>query len=274
MATPLTFEEHFDTLCETVKLQLWFVGHWLGDHPDETVAGAVRNRTDIYRKTDLYDGRPMDEIAYDAPPWADLERRLANLHERCIDDANGTRFEAEGLGLLHDRIEARARRDQRESFRSVPRSSQCGSLRYDPPKPECPTRVPFHIGNAVRPQSIFDDPAYLPGCLRCLMEKAQAEFGADSLATTTWLNSYPPWLAFFPREWHNHLGPEMTDIRWGMGFWGQFINGRGAFNHKHAAMFRATGRLPYWPRGSWCTFSALRKHLADRERRGQADPLK
>jgi len=274
MTTPMTFEEHLDTLCETVTLQLWFVRRWLRDHPDETIYHAVRRRTDIYRKTDLYDGRPMSEIDYDAPPWPELERRLADLHERTRDDEDSTRFESEGLAILRGRIEAKARNDQRERFRSVPGSSQCGSLRYDPPKPECPTRVPFHIGNAVRPKSIFDDPAYLPECLRCVMDKAEAEFGADSLATSTWLNSYPPWLALFPPEWHENMGPEMTDIRWGMGFWGQFINARGAFNHKHAAMFRATGRMPYWPRTSWCTFAALRKHLADGEQHegGMATP--
>ena len=53
----------------------------------------------------------------------------------------------------------------------------------------------------------------------------------------------------------------MTEPTMGMGFWGQFVNARGTFNEKHARILRDTGRFPFWPRASWCTFDQLRDHL-------------
>ena len=194
-----------------------------------------------------------------------IEASLLDLYRRTQNDADSNAFESEGLAVLWPRLEAKARLLEPEGFNRLPKSTQCGSLRYDAPKPETPRRIFFHIGNAVCPKSIFDDPAYLPECLRCLMRRSAAEFGADSLETSTWLNSYPKWLSLFPAEWREHLGPEMRDVRIGMGYWGQFVNAAGGFNAKHARLFRETGRFPFPPRHSWCTFAALEKHLQTKE---------
>jgi len=85
--------------------------------------------------------------------------------------------------------------------------------------------------------------------------------GASELETHTWLNSHPRWLALFPREWQANLTAPDADVRWHYGFWGQFVTARGAFHARRAQQLRETGRFPYPPRASWCTFATLRAHL-------------
>ncbi len=261
MSSAKTRREHFNFLCQMVALQLWFLWHWLADHPEEDFSHVMRKRINVYRRTDLYDGRPLDRMDYDEPVWRELENRARDLYQATKGDGDAARFEAEGLAILLKHIEARADLDARRSADAWPARFQCGSLRSDAPKPEHPTRALFHIANAVSPRSIFDDPGYLPGCLLCLMEESRRQYGADSLSTATWLNSCPKWLRLFPPQWTDHLGPEMTEPTMGMGFWGQFVNARGTFNEKHARILRDTGRFPFWPRASWCTFDQLRDHL-------------
>jgi hypothetical protein len=264
MPKPATREEHFEFRCRMVGLQLWFVRHWLSRHTDETFAAVLHERTDVFRYTDLYDGRPLREIDWEEPRWSALEDRIQRLYLETRDtgEPGDRRFETQGLAILLDRVRARAEADWQRGPNAVLARSQCGSLRYDPPKPDHPTRVPFHIANGLRPRSMLDDPDYLPQCLECLMEKAGREHGADSMSTVTWLNSHPKWLAFFPPEWRAGRGPEMRLVGTGLGFWGQFVSARGTFNAHRARRFRATGELPYWPRAAWCTFEALRAHLA------------
>jgi hypothetical protein len=233
----------------------------LEGHPEESFAHVIRERVSISLKTDLYDGRRFRSVDWDEPRWAALETRARELWERTRADADSTRFEEQGLAIFWPSVEAQARLDNERGL-DVPPKSQCGSLRFDPPEPFSPhRRVFFHIGNAVRPHSILDYPEHMPRCLLCVMEKAGREFGCDQITTRTWLNSYRPWLAVFPPQWRENLGPEMPAPLAGMGYWGQFVNGRGTFNPKHAALFRQTGRLPFCPRGSWCSFDALREHL-------------
>ena len=256
-----TRKEHFHFLCEMVALQLWFLRHWLADHPEEDFSHVMRKRINVYRRTDLYDGRPIDRIDYDEPTWRKLEDATHRLCEETMAGGDATRFETEGLAIFLEHIAARADLDAQRSAGRRLANFQCGSLRFDPPHSEHPTRVPFHIANAVQPESIFDGPAYLPGCLHGLIEKSRRQYGADSLSTATWLNSYPKWLRLFPPQWIDHLGPEMTEPTIGMGFWGQFINARGTFNARRARILRETGSFPFWPRASWCTFDQLTDHL-------------
>jgi len=258
-----TLQERTEFLYEMLKLQLWFCRRWLADHPDEDLRHVVRRRIDVFRWTDLYDGRPVNEIDFDTAEWLALEDRLGDLYEQTIGEGDSGRFETGGLSLLGDRIAAYARRRFAEGwYTGVRKSFPYGSLRFDPPKPDRPRVVGLHIANVISPRSIFDDPAYLPGCLREVMTRARDTFGADSLTTTTWLNSDPRWQALFGSEWMRNMGPPLQDVGWGKGWWGQFINARGLFNHKRGDRFRRTGRFPYPPRGSWRRFETLQQHLA------------
>ncbi len=258
-----TYEEHKQYLHDIARLMLWHAWNWHHAHPDESFTSVLRNRIDIFRKTDTNPGsmNPKDPD-FEAPAWQVLEQALCELRNARANDTDAPGFEQEAFALLRPTIDARSRRDYEE--RPYVLDYQCGSLRYDYP-PEGsrgPARVYFHIANAVQPHSIFDDPEHLPSCLHDLMERSAAEFGAQGLGTQSWLNSHSNWLSYFPPEWQTNLGPEDRNVQWHFGYWGQFINARGTFNARLGRQLRKTGEFPYWPRYSWCTFEALREHLA------------
>ncbi len=260
MTDPKTCAEHRTYLHEIVRLKLWFVWHWLHEHPEETFAKVLRERVDIYRKLDINAGSiNPPSICWDDPRWLELETRAGDIYRRHRQDDASTAFEEEAFAVFRPGLDARAPRD----FADDSRLDGCtfGSIRFDWLGEAQPGRIALHIANAITPRSIFADPAYLPACLREVMQRAEKAHGAEELETFTWLNSVPSWLALFPGEWQEHLSPPNWDISWHYGYWGQFITARGTFNDKRAQRFRNTGTLPYPPRTSWCTFAALREHL-------------
>jgi hypothetical protein len=253
-----TLDEHRAYLHDITRLKLWFVWHWLHAHPDEPFEKVLRERVDIIRKLDLNpDGLNPIALDWGNPRWLELEARAYQLFQAHRD--NALAFEEAAFAVFSPELDARAPRD----FADLSRLDDYtyGSLRFDAPREEKPTSVHIHIANAIAPRSLFDDPAYLPNCLREVMRQAEEAHGADTLETFTWLNSVPRWLALFPAEWQEHLSPPSTDILWHYGYWGQFITARGTFHSRRAEQFRATGAMPYYPRLSWCTFAALRTHL-------------
>ena len=254
---PKTLDEHRDYLHEVVRLKLFFMHDWLARHPGEAPVDVLRQRVDIYRKTEANTGAlnpPVQE--WDSEAWQSLERPLLACYARCRDDIAA--FEREGFEILRPSLDARCERDFLDD--SALKAYQCGSLRYNVYK-EPTARVGFHIANAVRPRSIFDNPHYLPACFLALMEQVEALYGATEIQTCTWLNANPKWLALFPREWHDHLEPPVENVQWHYGFWGQFITARGTFNHKLGDYVRQTRTFFYYPRNAFCSIRAMRQHL-------------
>jgi len=254
-----TVVEHAEFLREMVRLQLWFLWVWLRRHPEESFATAIRTRVDIFRKTDLNVGPSKNtKLAGDfaLPAWLELESRAEAL---CRETGSADEFESRAWDEIFGRtVEARAPRDFAEG--DALDDFQCGSLRYNTPKPGA-LRVGFHIGNRIAPRSIFADPDYLPRCLRLLMDETERRFGVRELGTSSWLNSYPRWLALFPRSWQDSLTLHPEEVGWSQGHWGQFVSARGTFNFKHARLLRETGELPFKVRIGWCRFDELREHL-------------
>jgi hypothetical protein len=145
----------------------------------------------------------------------ELEARAYQLFQAHRD--NALAFEEAAFAVFSPELDARAPRD----FADLSRLDDYtyGSLRFDAPREEKPTCVHIHIANAIAPRSIFEDPNYLPNCLREVMQRAEESCGADTLETFTWLNAVPRWLALFPAEWQEHLSPPNTDILWHYGYW-------------------------------------------------------
>lgn len=273
--TKKTIEEHAEFLREIVKLQLWFVWRWLKKHPNEEFFFVIRNRVDIFRKTDLNKVRSKNtRTAGDLtlPEWLSLEQQARNIYEK-TKDSSADMFEEQAWKVFRPVVEARVERDFHEGDGMD--DYQCGSLRYDAlpkrlsyrlnfltyltkGKPRC---VNFHISNGIAPMSIFDDPEYLPNCFFQLMGETRKKFRARALTVTTWLNSYPPWLALFPKQWHDNLGPPDESVDWSQLYWGQFVTAQGTFNFKHAKIMRESGELPFKARSSWCSFVNLENHL-------------
>lgn len=261
MVSPKTCDEHRAYLHQIVWLKLWFVWHWLRGHPEETFTKVLRERVDIYRKLDLNPGGlNPPQIDWEDPRWQALEAEAERLYLIYRGDVSSMRFESEAFEVFRAGLDARAHRDFTDCSGLSP--YEYGSIRFDGPAAGS-TRVFIHIGNAVTPHSIFDDPAYLPECLLETMRRAEA-LGATELETFTWLNAHPRWLALFPAEWQARLGAPDGNILWHYGYWGQFITGRGTFHARRAQQFRETGVMPFLPRTSWCGFIALRAHLAER----------
>ena len=182
------------------------------------------------------------------------------LHADTVGNAHASGFEENGFTIFRDALEAKARASFAHCV-TEPHGAM-GALSYDPPSAQCPARVAFHIDNPKQPGSIFDDSGYLRECLLNLMADAAAKHGATELMTGTWLNSYPPFLRFFPQEYtEQNMSLDHRGVRSGDGTWGQFVNARGCLNRKHATHFRQTGNPPYPRQTSWCTFESLRRHL-------------
>lgn len=258
--TKKTYEEHREYLHSIVRLQLWFAWWWKHNHPNESFQSILRTRVDIYHKTNINRGTMNPaKTDFDDLKWLDLERHLHKLYQKHCFKGGALTFEDAAFRIVQPTINARTRRDYEE--RPYVLDYQCGSLKYDKPNEKYPKRVFFHIANAVAPKSIFTDKNYLPQCLTDLMNNSVAEFGADSLGTDTWLNSNPKWLELFPAKWSANMTPEDNDVKWHFGFWGQFITARGTFNTRLGRQLRETGKFPFWPRYSGCSFESLREHL-------------
>lgn len=257
---PKTLEEHRDYLYRIVQLKLFFLHRHLSTHPEEAFSNAIRNRVDIYRKTDANpEGLNPVTLHFDEHPWLDMERAAEKLWEKDKDDPAS--FEQEAFQVFKPSIDARLIRDYQD--RSGTYGYQCGSLRHAFVEDKKTGRrtLYFHIANAIAPHSIFEDPKYLKLCFSMLLWTAENMYQADEIATRTWLNQLPVWLRFFPEEWKAGMSSPDTDVQWHYGFWGQFISARGTFNGMYAAQLRATGRLPYYPCFAHCSVKAMRTHL-------------
>lgn len=258
---PKTLDEHIDYHFEMARLMLWFAWRYVGKNDCPSLEIVLRDKTHIHRLAGFSrkaEGATVEE-AYALPEWRRMLEPILDLYEQTKYDADALRFEDEGFVIFRDSLVKRAR----ATFDSQPQkpNGELGALSYDPPKPNNPKRVIFHINNPLQPRSIFDDPEYLPLCLLALMDDAERKYGANELYTGTWLNSYPPFLENFPREYIDSLAQFEPFKSRGFGTWGQFMNARGCFNHKYANYFRSTGELPFHGRNAYCSFEALRQHL-------------
>ncbi|NMA43369.1 MAG: hypothetical protein GX946_08300 [Oligosphaeraceae bacterium] len=259
MSTPklTTLAEHRQYLHEIVKLKLFFLHRWLQQHPNENFRDVLRNRVDIYRKTDCNKGwlNPKD-IDWEAEDWLLLERKAEDIYTSCRDDCE--KFETLAFEVFKDSLDARCERDFHDN--SAREGYQCGCLRYnlELSKNNALPTLTFHIANFLSPESFFDYPGYVRDSFNRLLDAAEKQFQAEYIGTTTWLNSLPKWLELFPDEWVNNLGEEITGVAWNYGFWGQFITARKTFNFKYGEILRKSGKLPYYPRTSYCSIKNMR----------------
>ncbi|MDD3695053.1 MAG: hypothetical protein PHG44_03700 [Lentisphaeria bacterium] len=255
-----TLQEHRQYLHEIVKLKLCFLHQWLQKHPEESFSEALRNRIDVYRKTDCNKAAlNPKEINWEAEDWQCLEKKAEEIYSRCQNDPE--KFESLAFAVFKDSLDARCERDYHD--RSARNGYQCGCLRHNLKLNENSTTptLGFHIANFLSPESFFDYPGYIRDSFNRLLDAAEKQFQAKYISTSTWLNSLPKWLELFPHEWQENLGPENTDIKWHYGFWGQFITAKQTFNHKFGEILRNSGKLPYYPRASFCSVKSMREQI-------------
>ena len=261
--TDHTLEEHRDYLHQIVRLKLFFLHNWLREHPDETFQYVIRNRVDIYRKCDANPGalNPPD-LHFDEPAWLDMENAALEIYNACKDDCQA--FEDRAFQIFRPSLDARCERDYTDdSSQQAYIKCGCGSIKHEDVLCNQETKtVSFHISNMVSPKSIFTDKDYLPQCFMKMLDAVEQKLGAKNIRSGTWLNENPKWLAFFPQEWLDNMGPRNENVLWHYGFWGQFISARHTFNAKYGAILRQTGRLPFYHRVSSCSIAAMREKLS------------
>jgi hypothetical protein len=136
------------------------------------------------------------------------------------------------------------------------------SLRWDGPHPSLPDNICIvHMWNGIAPKSFLNEPRYLAENFIEILDDSQKHHPFDTLRTFSWLNSSPRYLAFFPQEWQDNLCNPHPDVYANMGFLGQFVTADGRLNKKTAQSYLESGKLPFIPRESHCSYEALREHL-------------
>lgn len=249
-----TFQEHCEFVEELSRLS-FFLAFRLQDRlPELSLEEIIRKHTPFF---------------YHA---LDLENNVVLPGFRIEEARDAAEFEEKMWAQVRKLALERAARFYRSSVgMAVPETYNAGSLKYDPPLPGLPPNFcNFHIANAVAPNSIFDDPDYLAGCLTTLMEKSAAEYGFDTLRTSSWLNGNERFLAYFPPEWRDGrvLQPcyeDKPDIPgWTFGNWGQLVTARGTFNRRMGAYVREHLTMRYGCYIASCSFASLKRHLKER----------
>ncbi len=257
---PKTLEEHREYLHGIVKLKLFFLHVYLTEYgTGETFSEAIRNRVDIYRKTDANPG-PLtpQELFFDAPAWKNMEDEAAAIFERYRSIDDRAKFEEEAFRVFQGSIDRRCERDYLDP--SVLANYQCGSLKHDPALREdgC---LGFHMANAVRPHSFYDDPLYLPRCFRALLRVAELQYHAKGIYTHSWLNSTSRWCAQFPGVWMENMSEPNPQVNWSYGVWGQFISARGTLQKNNADYLREHKKMRYPARGSFVPLDIMKEHI-------------
>ena len=138
--------------------------------------------------------------------WSWKSKNKEESFKSILRDRIDISFENEAFDYVKPFIDLRLDRDYNETAYHL--DYKCGSLTYNEPQSEISKRVYIHISNALSPKSLFSDKNYLPKCLIELMDKSEAEHGANSLETDTWLNSNSKWTELFPKEWSDNMGSQ------------------------------------------------------------------
>ncbi len=258
-----TPEENREYVEHMARVSFYFARRWLTQRlPDKPLSELIRDHTPV-----LYHGLEHldNETKWNNPECQKILSKADELAALPPDEFENAMWE-----FVKDYAMKRADEFYPKSVGIMPPANwNCGSLRYDPPKPQLPPGwCVFHISNTVGPKSIFDDPKYLPACFQLLLKESEMRFGFTTLYTGTWLNEREEFLENFPDEWRKNLSKPDKDITqippWHFGMWGQIVTARGTINPKIEAMVREEGHLRYCERSSHCSYEAMKKHVKGR----------
>jgi hypothetical protein len=252
-------EARRDFVVGVVPLSLWLARRLWREGMD--LAETLTARTNLYRLTCLWDGRnhparPVD--GWRDPRWDELLGQMRALFEGHAGSDETTALEREGLALLWPVLEPRLEVDSRVS--PTPRPRPFGFFTYDYSAEQ--RSVTLHLANPCPPRSPFAEPAARAAELGRLLDEATARDPAPlRVRCGSWLNSFPPFHAFFPPTWAASAS-EPTPLAYHYGWWGQFIDRTGGFHRRNGAHLRQTGQFPYPCVNCACSVSELSAHLA------------
>jgi len=259
---PITIEDRRNLVEGLVPLFLHVA--WRLLRQDVPFEEALNIRTDIYRFTSLFDGKV---IPYHALPdwrderWEGLLKHLRLIYNRHAADATSEAFERDGYEVFRPVLETAFERGVAQWPRIEDRPY--GFFEYNLAELTQPSAraIELHFANPFSPASPFADPKERLREFHRLVANVHSDHpDVTHVATGTWLNSFPPFLAFFPPEWAASATPS-TAVFPGAGLWGQFYDRRGGFHRKNAEYLRSTGEFRYPPMNCQCRIETLQAYL-------------
>lgn len=248
-----SLREHLEFTNECYSFILDFIAMYHAQHPEES-CGTILDKRTMFRFI-------QRETPRDPPANSDFVCLFINTADAA--EKNGMDAWREAMERLRPKLLEQVAAFYPASLAPHPMFPPGCSFRFDEdPRPDMPpTWCVFHMTNALRPKSFLGDPDYMAAELRRIMDESEKLRGCDTLCTGTWLNSHPRFLAFFPEEWRENLGPENWDFANNLGVNGQFLDAAWNLNRKTADYVLETGTPRYPQRPSHCSFMAMRKHL-------------
>jgi hypothetical protein len=199
---------------------------------------ALDKNVDIMRKTTLFDGRhPADGLNPPIPEWNALKAELAS----CIaahDDIDTEPLEDACWTILEPYIAPR--------LNKAPKNKHpYGCWDYDVPDSK-PHAIDIHFVNVYQPDSPFK--AHKQDLIATLLQLIEEAVSVHPAVTTiqceSWLNQFELFAALFPPAWRASFVPIFNYLATN-GWWGQYMDERGAFHEKRGREFRRTGTHPY-----------------------------
>jgi hypothetical protein len=269
------------------RLSVWYVWHLLqkGGITPAQVPNALCTRVNLYRLTDLWDGRGDADNGENNPAWQPLVSQIAAWVQTTPATATDT-LETRTVELLQPLLEARIPKDVgpppvrpfacwtyelgwpglgsrpgllgRLANPAHVTAKLRRSLGFQPP----PARdAVLHIMNVLVPRSPFDDMPQLAGTLRALIAEVRERHPqVRELWCNTWLNDHPRFHQLMPEVWFRNgvVAPPGNFRNW----WGQFARRDGDFNEPAGQQFRNTGGVfPFRALQCHAPMNAIDDHL-------------
>ncbi|MCL2647394.1 MAG: hypothetical protein FWD61_10390 [Phycisphaerales bacterium] len=226
----------------------------------------LTTRTNVYRFTDLWDGKnhPAEPHAnWQDTKWEALLDELDCIDAKYASGDASPEMEAEALALFWPRMEPALPRDvaawptrERMPF---------GFFNYNPSDETWNDgRVVIHLTNPFAPASPFDDLPQRARELAALLHDARQKSPTQhTVYLQSWLAGFPPLQSLFPKAFAQSASAP-TPLRYHLGWWGQLIDRTGDFHQRNAHHLRTTGQFRYPNIQCQCPIDATFAHLQSR----------
>ena len=235
---------------EFTKLSLWYVHKRLCES-DNDFEDIINTRVNIYRNTLLYDWKRHPSVEDVGPEWRAILAQLKEIFNRYRNNKSTEQLEEECLSLLCPHLRKHSSSSSREN-----RPYECWSYDYRG------NRVNLHIYNVYQPKSPLSE-MYIPfaaSLIQLLRDTQRERSDIEIVHCGSWLNSMPPFQALFPEQWKRN-GRLVSEVRYTMGYWGQFTDRHGDFHARNGVLLRETGEFPFPNLSCECSIEKVLSHL-------------
>ncbi|MCL2641268.1 MAG: hypothetical protein FWD53_10515 [Phycisphaerales bacterium] len=263
---PITLEARRSFVRQCTCLSVWFARRL--SQLGVPIRQAITNHTNVYRFTDLWDGKNHPaELSPDEwcdEKWEALLDAFEHIHAKHDPGNASAEMEAEALELFWPRMEPALPRDV-AAWPTLERMP-FGFFNYNlSDENGTDGKIVLHLTNPFAPASPFDDMPRRARELAALLRDAMKKMpGKHTVYLQSWLAGFPPLQTLFPPAFALSASPP-TPLRYHLGWWGQLIDRTGDIHQRHAQHIRRTGWFRY-PNIQCCcplddTFAHLHTHF-------------